>query len=119
MKSHLRKQQLALGDTPNLAARPQGLTTPNTVVVSAATLGLMEGFFTYQALGEHTLKGVDEPLPVYQLLAASGAQTRLDAPRLDAPGRARARGGTVAGVLGAEYGGSRAGSAAEWLGGHW
>jgi class 3 adenylate cyclase/tetratricopeptide (TPR) repeat protein len=74
-----RQEQLALGDTPNLAARLQGLAAPNTVVVSAATLGLIEGFFTCQALGEHPLKGVDESLPVYQLLAASGAQTRLDA----------------------------------------
>jgi class 3 adenylate cyclase len=73
-----RQEQLALGDTPNLAARLQGLAAPNTVVVSAATLGLIEGFFTCQALGEHTIKGLDEPLRVYQLLAESGAQTRLD-----------------------------------------
>ena len=51
---------------------------PNAVVVSAATLGLIVGFFTCQALGEHILKGVDEPIQVYQLLAESGAQTRLD-----------------------------------------
>ena len=70
---------MALGDTPNIAARLQGLAAPNTVVVSAATLGLIEGFFTCQALGEHALKGVEEPLRVYQLLAESGAQTRLDA----------------------------------------
>src|SRR5262249_62096250 len=73
-----RQEQLALGDTPNIAARLQGLAAPNTVVVSAATLGLIEGFFTCQALGEQTLKGVDAPLRVYRLLAASGAQTRLD-----------------------------------------
>jgi predicted ATPase len=41
-------------------------------------VGLIEGFFTSQALGEHVLKGVEEPLRVYQLLAESGAQTRLD-----------------------------------------
>jgi class 3 adenylate cyclase/tetratricopeptide (TPR) repeat protein len=73
-----RQEQLALGDTPNIAARLQGLAAPNTVVVSTATLGLIEGFFTYQTLGEPPLKGVDEPLRVYQLLAESGAQTRLD-----------------------------------------
>jgi hypothetical protein len=78
MGSGARQEQLALGDTPNLAARLQGLAAPNTVVVSAATRGLIEGFFTCQALGEHTLKGVDEPLRVYQLLEESGAQTRLD-----------------------------------------
>src|SRR5215510_8856794 len=74
-----RQEHLALGDTPNLAARLQGLAAPNTVVVSAATLGLIAGFFTCQALGEHVLKGVEEPLRVYQLLTESGAQTRLDA----------------------------------------
>jgi predicted ATPase/class 3 adenylate cyclase len=74
-----RQETLALGDTPNLAARLQGLAAPDTVVVSAATWGLIEGFFTAQALGTHPLKGVEEPLPVYQLLASSGAQTCLDA----------------------------------------
>src|SRR5262249_10180288 len=51
-----RQEQLALGDTPNIAARLQGLAAPNTAVVSAATWGLIEGFFTAQALGEHALK---------------------------------------------------------------
>jgi len=73
-----RQEQLALGDTPNIAARLQGLAAPNTAVVSAATLDLIEGFFTYQTLGAHAFKGVEESMPVYQLLAASGAQTRLD-----------------------------------------
>jgi len=41
-----RQEQLALGDTPNIAARLQGLATPDTVVISAATSRLMEGFFT-------------------------------------------------------------------------
>jgi class 3 adenylate cyclase len=74
-----RQEQLALGDIPNLATRLQGLAAPNTVMISAATLGLIEGFFTYTARGEHALKGVDAPMVVYQLLAESGAQTRLDA----------------------------------------
>ena len=61
MGSGGRQEQLALGDTPNIAARLQGLAAPNTVVVSAATLGLIEGFFTCQALSEHTVKGVEKP----------------------------------------------------------
>src|SRR5215510_2037896 len=40
-----RQEQLALGDTPNLAARLQGLAVPNTVVLSAATLHLVQGYF--------------------------------------------------------------------------
>ena len=46
-----RQEQLALGETPNLAARLQGIAAPNTVVISAATLQLLGGFFTCQSLG--------------------------------------------------------------------
>jgi class 3 adenylate cyclase len=53
-----RQEQLALGETPNLAARLQGLAAPDTVVVSAATFRLVRGYFTAQELGAHSLKGV-------------------------------------------------------------
>jgi len=46
-----RQEQLALGDTPNMAARLQGLAGPDTVVLSAATFRLVRGYFTYQDLG--------------------------------------------------------------------
>ena len=46
-----RQEQLALGETPNLAARLQGLAAPNTLVISAATLPLLGGFFACQSLG--------------------------------------------------------------------
>ena len=42
-----RQEQLALGDTPNIAARLQGLAAPDTVVLSAATFRLVQGYFTY------------------------------------------------------------------------
>jgi class 3 adenylate cyclase len=48
-----RHEQLALGDTPNVAARLQELAAPNTVVTSAATMPLLGGFFACQALGSH------------------------------------------------------------------
>src|SRR5207253_2160194 len=38
-----RQEQLALGETPNLAARLQGIAAPNTVVISAATMQLLGG----------------------------------------------------------------------------
>src|SRR5262249_43945989 len=41
-----RQEQLALGDTPNMAARLQGLAAPDTVVLSAATFRLVQGYFT-------------------------------------------------------------------------
>ena len=73
-----RQEQLALGETPNLAARLQGLAAPDTVVVSAATFRLVRGYFTAQELGAHSLKGITAPVQVYRMLGASAAQSRLD-----------------------------------------
>jgi class 3 adenylate cyclase len=73
-----RHEPLALGDVPNLAARLQGRAAPNTLVVSSATYRLIQGYFACQDLGEHTLRGVAEPLTVYQILRESGATSRLD-----------------------------------------
>jgi TOMM system kinase/cyclase fusion protein len=73
-----RQEQLALGETPNLAARLQGLAAPDTVVISPATFRLVRGYFTSQELGAHSLKGVAAPVQVYRMLGASTAQSRLD-----------------------------------------
>jgi class 3 adenylate cyclase len=78
MGSGERHEHLALGDTPNLAARLQGLATPNTVVISAATARLVHGYFACQALGTHALKGLETPVHVFQVLGESAAQSRLD-----------------------------------------
>jgi class 3 adenylate cyclase len=74
-----RQEQLALGETPNLAARLQGMAAPNTLVVSAATVPLLGGFFACQSLGTHLLKGFAQPLGVYQVLSESMARSRLEA----------------------------------------
>src|SRR5438552_1831017 len=73
-----RQEHLALGETPNIAARIQGLAAPNTLVVSSATYRLIQGYFECQDLGAQTLRGVAEPLNVYRVLRESGAQGRLD-----------------------------------------
>jgi hypothetical protein len=73
-----RQEQLALGETPNIAARLQSLATPDTVVISEATARLIEGYFVCQTLGAQELKGLVQPMGVYQVLHESGTQTRLD-----------------------------------------
>ena len=73
-----RQEQLALGDTPNVAARIQGLATPDTVVISPTTFRLVRGFFLYQDLGTRALKGLSTPVQVYRILGDSAAQSRLD-----------------------------------------
>ena len=74
-----RQEQLALGDTPNVAARLQALAAPDTIVISTATYRLIQGFFNCRDLGPHTLKGISTPVPVYRVLEESGAQSRLEA----------------------------------------
>jgi predicted ATPase/class 3 adenylate cyclase len=74
-----RQEQLALGETPNLAARLQSLAAPNTVVISAATFQLLGGFFACQPLGTPPLKGQAQPLAVYRVLYESMARSRLEA----------------------------------------
>jgi class 3 adenylate cyclase len=74
-----RQEQLALGETPNLTARLQELAAPNTLVISAATLQLLGGFFACQSLGTSSLKGFAQPLEVYQVLSESTARSRLEA----------------------------------------
>jgi class 3 adenylate cyclase len=52
-----KRELLALGETPNLAARVQAQAAPDTVLVSAATYRLVQGLFDCQDLGPHTLPG--------------------------------------------------------------
>ena len=73
-----RHERLALGEAPNLAARLQGLAPPNTVLISATTARLVQGWFVCEALGDRTIKGFSTPMPVYRVLGESGVQSRLD-----------------------------------------
>src|SRR5262249_20119768 len=73
-----RHEQLALGETPNIAARIQGLAAPNTIAVSEASYRLVQGYFACQDLGVQTLRGVTDPVTLYRVLSASGATSRLE-----------------------------------------
>jgi class 3 adenylate cyclase/predicted ATPase len=63
-----RQEQLAMGDTPNIAARLQGLAAPNTVVLSAVTAHLVHEAFALEECGLHYFKGVAEPVAVFRVL---------------------------------------------------
>jgi len=117
-----RQEQLALGETPNMAARLQGLAAPDTVVLTAATLRLVHGYFTAQDLGAQTLKGVAAPVPVCRILGESGVQSRLETV---APSRLTPLVGREEEVallqpaLGAGQGGAGAGATPQRRGRHW
>jgi len=73
-----KMEVLALGDTPNIAARLEGFAEPGTVVVSEATLRLMAGVFVTGDRGAPALKGIIEPIRVHKILQPSGVRSRLD-----------------------------------------
>jgi class 3 adenylate cyclase/predicted ATPase len=80
-----RREQLAMGDTPNIAARLQGLAAPDTVVLSAVTARLVQRRFALETLGTPPLKGVTEPMPVFRVL---GLPDTADEEEADTPGSA-------------------------------
>jgi class 3 adenylate cyclase/predicted ATPase len=73
-----KREQLALGDTPNITARLQGLAHPNTLVMSDATQQLVAGLFDCDDLGLHPIKGISAPVQVYQVRGESGVRSRLE-----------------------------------------
>src|SRR3990172_5672566 len=73
-----REPMAIVGETPNIAARLQGLAEPNTVVISSATYRLVEGLFDCQDLGLHTLKGVSAPVQMYRILGESAVRSRFE-----------------------------------------
>lgn len=73
-----RQETLALGDTPNMAARLQALASPDTLLISEATHRLVEGLFDLQALGRQTLKGITDAMRAYRVLTPREARDRID-----------------------------------------
>ncbi len=74
-----RREQLALGDAPNLAARLQDLAEPDTVVISERTRQLTGGSFEYADFGQHALKGIARPIRTWRALGSGTAASRFDA----------------------------------------
>ena len=68
-----------VGEAPNIAARLQALAPPGSLVMSEATLRLVEGFFEVEPLGPQMLKGVSAPIAIYRVLRPSAAPNRFEA----------------------------------------
>ena len=68
-----------VGETPNLAARLQGIAEPNTVVIAEATRRLLGNLFELEDLGARDLKGVAEPVRAWLALRASTVESRFEA----------------------------------------
>jgi tetratricopeptide (TPR) repeat protein len=77
--SDLRMDYTAVGQTTHLAARMEQLALPGSIRLTAATLNLAEGFVEASPLGRVPIKGLGEPIEVFELMGAGAARTRLDA----------------------------------------
>jgi class 3 adenylate cyclase/tetratricopeptide (TPR) repeat protein len=77
----LRMDYTAVGDTTNLGARLLGIAGPGQILVSAQTHRLTEGFFTFDDLGEFTVKGKVEPVHVYAAKSELRGRSRLEVSR--------------------------------------
>jgi class 3 adenylate cyclase/tetratricopeptide (TPR) repeat protein len=74
----LRVEFTAVGDTVNLASRMEGLAEPGAVYVTDDTFKLTEGLFRFEALGDREVKGKEEPIGAYRVIAPSTRRTRFD-----------------------------------------
>ena len=76
-KDDLHTDYVPVGHSTNLAARMEQLATPGSIVISEYTRKLVEGYFDLKALGAAELKGVEEPLNVYEVTGVGQLRTRL------------------------------------------
>jgi len=68
-----------VGETPNLAARLQGLAEPDMVVIADATRRLLSGLFELRDLGRQELKGIAGPVHPSAVLRPSSVESRFEA----------------------------------------
>jgi class 3 adenylate cyclase/tetratricopeptide (TPR) repeat protein len=77
--SDLHMDYSAIGQTTHLAARMEQLATPGTVLITAATLQLAEGYVVVKPLGPVPVKGLEVALEVHELTGTGPLRTRLQA----------------------------------------
>jgi class 3 adenylate cyclase len=80
--SDLRMDYTAVGQTTHLAARMEQMAKPDSILLAPDTLRLAEGYVQVSRLGPVTVKGLPEPVEVYELTGAGQARTRLQAAAL-------------------------------------
>ena len=73
------QEQAIVGETPNLAARLQGIAEPDTVVIAEGTRRLLGNLFELDDLGAKELKGISGPIRAWAALRASSVEGRFEA----------------------------------------
>ena len=73
------QEQAIVGETPNLAARLQGIAEPNSVVIAESTRKLVGNLFELEDLGAQDLKGIAGPVRAWAALRPASVESRFDA----------------------------------------
>ncbi len=72
------QEQAIVGETPNLAARLQGIAEPNTVVIAESTRRLLGNLFELGDVGAKDLKGIAGPVRAWVALRPAAVESRFD-----------------------------------------
>src|SRR5712692_8507955 len=76
-KDDLHTDYVPIGHSTNLASRMESLASGGAIVVSEHTHKLTEGYFEFKPLGAAQVKGVSEPINIYEVLGVGPLRTRL------------------------------------------
>jgi class 3 adenylate cyclase/tetratricopeptide (TPR) repeat protein len=74
----LRVEFKAVGDTVNLTARLEEMADPGSTLVSAETFKLTEGLFRFESLGKKRIRGKEQEVGVFRVIAAGSSRTQFD-----------------------------------------
>jgi class 3 adenylate cyclase len=77
--SDLRMDYTVVGQTTNVAARMEQMAVPGSILISADTLAMAEGYVQVKPLGAMKIKGLDLPLEVFEVTGAGTVRTRMEA----------------------------------------
>jgi tetratricopeptide (TPR) repeat protein len=77
--SDLRMDYTAVGQTTHLAGRMEQIADPGAIVITPETLALVEGYIQARSLGPVTVKGLTDPIEVFEVTGTGPARTRFQA----------------------------------------
>ncbi len=77
--SDLRMDYTVVGQTTNVAGRMEQLAVPDSILISSETLALAEGFVQVKPLGPLKVKGLEDPLEVFEVTGAGTVRSRMEA----------------------------------------
>lgn len=77
-KEDLHTDYVPVGHSINLAARMEQMATPGSILITAYTQKLVDGYFALKPLGEAVIRGLEQPLAVFEVTGVGEARTRLE-----------------------------------------